>query len=106
METNRSASALYLAGPAGQACRIVTADGVAFEVQYTNLPILVRRAVGVYSDRRPRRLVAFEAVTGEPLRFTVTDQREVFAAVVVSIARTRSFCLRCGERLLAGVCTR
>lgn len=110
MRTNRSASALYLAGPTsstGSTWRILTADDAVFEIQYGSAAaLLVRRVEGVHSDRRPRRLVAFEAEVYEPLRFTAEGNRERVEAVVASITRVRPYCRKCGERLLAGVCNR
>lgn len=110
MRTNRSASALYLAPPTsstGSTWRILTADDAIFEIQYGSAAaLLVRRAEGVHSDRRPRRLVAFEAEVGEPLHYTAEGYRERVEAVVASITRVRPYCKKCGERLFAGICTR
>lgn len=108
MRKPHSASALYLTGHAGSTWSIRTADGAIFEVQFANAssPVIVPHGSGVNPDRRPRRLAAFESEIGEPLRFTVTDHREAFRAVVETIERTRSFCLRCGERLMLSLCVR
>jgi hypothetical protein len=100
-------TALYATGAPGSTWRIHLADGATYEVQFaTSQPTIVRRGSDVASDRHPRRLAALEANLGEPLRFTMTGQRERYEAVVMAITRVRPFCGLCGDRLLAGVCSR
>lgn len=106
MRKPRTATALYLTGPAGSTWNVLTAGGVVFNVQFDGPPVITRRAVGAYIDLRPRRITAFEALVGEPLRYTVAGHPNRTAAVVVSIFRTGSICGRCGERRILGVCIR
>ena len=68
--------------------------------------LIVRRGSDADHDRHPRRLVGFEAVLGEPLRFTIAGQRKRYETVVTTITRIRPFCARCGERRLLGACVR
>ena len=106
MRKPRTATTLLLNGPSGLTWSILTADGVVFNVQFDDPPVITRRAVSAYIDQRPRGLTAFEASTGEPLRYTVSGHRGSTAAVVVSISRTGSICGRCGERRVLRACVR
>lgn len=106
MRKPRTATTLLLNGPAGSTWNVLTADGVVFYVQFDDPPVISRRTMGAYIDLRPRRLTAFEALVGEPLRYTVAGHRNSTTAVVVSISRTGSICGRCGERRILGACIR
>jgi hypothetical protein len=107
MSKRHSISALYATGNPDSTWRIHLADGATYEVQFaaTSQPTIVRRGSAVASDRHPRRLSGLDATLCEPLRFAITG-RERFEAVVTDISRVRPYCVRCGERLFAGICTR